>query len=134
MLDLHSGLDVSQDIATVAHNGNGANNGTGVNFSNNVSVVVVFEAGTVTDGTHTPSLEESNDGSSWSAVAAADLHGTLAAVTSAESDTVQAVGYKGEMSNVRAVWTDAGSTTGGVTGALVVLGGRKQTGGSPIIA
>ena len=134
MLDLHSGLDVSQDIATVAHSGNAAVNGTGVNFDNNVSAVVVFEAGVVTDGTHTPTVEESNDGSAWSTVAAADLHGTLVAVTTANDPLTQTVGYKGEMSNIRAVWTDAGSTSGALTGALVLLGGRKQTGGSPIIA
>ena len=134
MLDLNSGVDVSQDIATVAHSGNVAVNGAGVDFGNNVSVVVVFEAGAVTDGTHTPTVEESNDGTSWSTVAAADLIGTLVAVTTANDPLVQQVGYKGEISNVRAVWTDAASTTGAITGALIVLGGRKQTGGSPIIA
>ena len=134
MLDLHSGLDVSQDIPTVAHNGNGATNGTGVSLSNNVSAVVVFEAGAVTDGTHTPTVEESNDGTTWTTVAAEDLHGTLVAVTTANDPLVQTVGYKGSAGNIRAVWTDATSTTGGVTGALIILGGRKQTGGSPIIA
>jgi len=134
MLDLHSDLDVSQDIATVAHNGNAAVEGTGVDFSNYTSCVVIFEAGAVTDGTHTPTVEESNDGTTWTTVAAADLHGTLVPVTTANDPLVQTVGYKGEMSNVRAVWTDATSTTGAVTGALIILGGRKHTGGSPIIA
>ena len=120
MLDLHSGLDVSQNIATVAHSSNQAENGTTVSLADNVSAVVVFEAGAVTDGTHTPTVEESNDGSTWSTVAATDLHGSLVAVTTANDPLVQVVGYKGEMGNIRAVWTDATSTTGAITGARIL--------------
>ena len=57
--------------------------------------LVVIDAGVVTDGTHTFAVQESADGSSWSAVADADLQGTEPAVTSANDDTVYEIGYLG---------------------------------------
>ena len=98
--------------------------GTGVDTANAGGVTVVFPAGTRTDGTHTPSVEESADNSSWSAVAAADLVGTLAAIT---TDSVQQVAYIGTKRYVRPKVTVAGATSGAVYGAHVILhGARKQ--------
>lgn len=133
MLDLVSGLTVTQNIEMAAHSSNEATNGATVSLANNASAVVVFVAGVVTDGTHTPTVEESNDGSTWTTVAAADLSATLTAFTSAADQAVQVVGYKGSAGNIRAVITDATSTSGGITGAVVILGHKHQVGGSPII-
>lgn len=95
--------------------------GTGVDLQGFDSAAVVFHAGAVTDGTHTPSVEESDSPSSnFTAVAAADLEGTLAACT---ANGVQEVGYKGKKRYIRAVITTTGSpSTGAIIGATVVRG------------
>ncbi|MFW1676448.1 hypothetical protein ACFVYJ_01520 [Pontibacter sp. JAM-7] len=117
MRDLKSNIGVVQSIAPAAITS--TTEGAGVDLQDYGSAVVVFHPGTITDGTHTPTVEESDDNSSFSAVATADLQGTLAALT---SDTVQRVGYKGTKRYIRAVSTVAGASTGGVYGAEVVVG------------
>jgi hypothetical protein len=99
-------------------------NGTGVDIANLGEVTVHFIVGTITDGTHTPKLQESDNNSTWSDVAAADQAGTLAALA---SNVNQKVGYLGTKRYVRAVSTVAGATTGGVYSAIAVGGQpRKQ--------
>lgn len=100
-------------------------NGTGVDLANVGSATVHFIVGTITDGTHTPKVQESDDNSSFSDVAAADQVGTLAALA---SNTNQKVGYIGSKRYIRAVSTVSGATTGGVYAAVVVTGDvRKQS-------
>ena len=81
--------------------------------------VVVFAVGTITDGTHTPKVQESDDDSTYTDVAAADLEGTLAALA---SDVNQRVGYKGNKRYIRDVSTVGGASTGGVYAGVVVRG------------
>lgn len=88
--------------------------------------LVVIDAGVVTDGTHTFAVQESADGSSWSAVADADLQGTEPAVTSANDDTVYEIGYLGGARYLRVAVTVAGATTGGLYSAAVVLSGARR--------
>jgi hypothetical protein len=85
---------------------------------------VIFDVGVITDGTHTPKLQESNDNSSWNDVAAGDREGTLANLA---SNAVQRAGYKGAKRFLRAVVTVAGATTGGVYGAVILRGDPMQT-------
>lgn len=96
-------------------------NGTGVDLAGFNSAVVLFAPGALTDGVHTPSVEESDaSGSGYTAVAAADLIGSLGVVV---ANTPQAIGYKGTKRYVRAVVTTTGSpSTGAVVGATVVRG------------
>lgn len=99
-----------------------ATNGSTVAINDNESVTVVFNAGTITDGTHTPTLEYSQDGgSTWTALTNDDLVGTLAAMA---SDTPQSVGWIGVGNAIRAVTTVAGATSGGVYSATVILGNK----------
>lgn len=99
-------------------------NGTGVDTANFGSCMIVWNVGTITDGTHTPSIQESDDNSTFTAVAAADLSGTPAALT---SNTNQEIGYTGRKRYVRAVITVTGSpSTGGAYAALVVRGNAKS--------
>lgn len=99
-------------------------NGTGVDIANVGEATVHFIVGTITDGTHTPKLQESDNNSTWNDVAAADQAGTLAALA---SNTNQKVSYIGAKRYIRAVSTVAGATTGGVYSAIVVAGQpRKQ--------
>lgn len=94
-------------------------NGSGVDLANYNSVAVQINAGTITDGTHTPKLQESDDNSSFSDVAAADLQGSFAAIA---TNTDQEVGYIGIKRYVRAVSTVAGATTGGVYSINILRG------------
>src|SRR5690242_5947131 len=80
-------------------------NGSGVDLAKYESAAVVFNVGTITDGTHTPKLQESDDNSTFSDVAAGDQSGTLAALA---SSTLQSVGYVGRKRYIRAVVTVAG--------------------------
>lgn len=99
-------------------------NGTGVDTANAGQVTFHFIVGTITDGTHAPKLQESDDNSAFTDVAAADQVGTLANLA---SNTNQKVGYIGGKRYVRAVSTVSGATTGGVYAAIAVLTqNRKQ--------
>lgn len=115
MIDLKNNADFVQSLAPAARTS--AGNGTGVDTANYNGVVAVFECGALTDGTHTPVMQESDDNSAWSDVAAGSLIGTLAVMT---ANTVQKVGYLGIKRYVRCKYTVTGATTGAVTSGLIV--------------
>lgn len=117
MKDLKNNVDAQKSIDPAAHTA--TINGAGVDLRDFRGGMAVFYPGTITDGTHTPKIQESDDNSTWNDVAAADQEGTLAALASA---TIQRVGYKGAKRYVRAVSTVSGATTGGVYGAVVMRG------------
>ncbi|MFZ5762840.1 MAG: hypothetical protein ACOY8P_07950 [Thermodesulfobacteriota bacterium] len=118
MKDLKSNIKPEVTIAP-AGNRNASVNGTGIDLQGFHSAAVTFAPATITDGTHTPKLQESDDNSTFTDVAAADQLGTLAALA---SDTVQTVGYKGGKRYIRGVVTVAGATTGGIYAAMVIKG------------
>ena len=98
-------------------------NGAGVDLQGYEAAAAIVQFGTWTDGTHTPSLQESDDNSAFSAVAAADLTGAFTAVSSGGgSNTVQRVGYIGAKRYVRGVMTVSGATTGAVSAIAIVRG------------
>ena len=86
---------------------------------NNVRIAdVLLAVGTVTDGTHTPELQESTNDSDWTDVAAGDQIGTFAALS---SDTVQSVRYIGTERYLRVVFTvTGGPATGAIAGAIIM--------------
>ncbi|PWV66006.1 hypothetical protein [Plasticicumulans acidivorans] len=94
-------------------------NGTGIDLQGFRAATVIVSAGTITDGTHTPKVQESDDNSAWTDVDAADLTGLLVAIISA---SVQEVGYRGLKRYLRVVSTVSGATTGGVYSASVIRG------------
>lgn len=104
---------------------NGTVNGTGVdmagtgNFFRTAMLLVI--SGAVTDGTHTVTLQESDDNTTFTAVGAGDLQGALTAVTTANANTVQRQSYVGSKRYLRASVTTSGATTGGTTTAVVLL-------------
>lgn len=105
--------------------------GTG-NFFRTAMLLVI--AGAITDGTHTFVLQESDDNSTFTNVAAADLQGALAAVSSGGGstsgpNTVQRQSYVGSKRYLRANVTTATATTGGTTGAVILL---AQGSGQPV--
>jgi len=117
MRDLKNNVDAVTSISPAAQTA--TVNGAGVDLRDFDSAMVFFNVGTITDGTHTPKLQDSPDNSVWTDVSAGDQEGTLAALV---SDVNQRVGYKGNQRYVRAVSTVAGATAGGVYSAMVMRG------------
>lgn len=94
-------------------------NGVGVDIREFDGSAVVFSVGTVTDGTHTPKIQESDDNSTWTDVDTKDQEGSFVDLV---SNTNQRVGYKGNKRYLRAMLTVSGATTGAQVAALVVRG------------
>jgi len=86
------------------------------------SAMLLVHTGTITDGSHAITLEESDDNSAWAAVAAANLQGSLPTIAAANDDTLYEVGYTGTKRYLRAVTTVTPGATGGIYGATIVLG------------
>lgn len=120
--DIHNQLGFATSLGPAARTATA--NGTGVDLSGYRAAAVFFHVGTITDGTHTPKIQESDDNSSFTDVAAADQSGTLAALA---SNVNQEVAYLGTKRYIRAVSTVSGATTGGVYTALVVRGAPLTT-------
>lgn len=120
--DFNKEISVASSIAPAAAL-TATTTGTGVDLAGYRSAAVIVHAGVVTDGTFTPSLEESDSsGTGYTAVAAGDLDGTFAAITSATDLNVQEVGYLGSKRYIRVVLTETVASTGGLITATVVRG------------
>ena len=100
----------------------GTSNGTGVDLQGYNAAMVVVHFGAYTNGTHTPSLEHSDDNASYSAVQAAELEGSFTAISGAAAGTTQRVGYKGSKRYIRAVMTVVSGATGCQSSAMVIRG------------
>ncbi len=126
MRDLND-VDVQQSIAPAAAK-IATVNGSSVDLRGYDSAKVQFNTGIITDGSWLPSVDESDDDSTWTAVAAADLNGTaLTALiaTSPEVNQSQNVRYVGAKRYIRPVYTltaTALPTVGGFLSAVVLRG------------
>ncbi|OLZ72569.1 hypothetical protein AVW11_04030 [Streptomyces amritsarensis] len=91
------------------------------------SAMVVVNAGVVTDGTHTIQVQDSPNGTDWTAVADEFLQGTEPAITSANDDRVHEIGYTGQQRYLRVVSTVTGTpSTGGLYAVDVLLGWPRR--------
>lgn len=91
------------------------------------TAMVVINAGVVTDGTHTIAVQDSPDGTNWTAVADEFLQGTEPAITSSNDVQIHEIGYTGHQRYLRVVSTVTGTpATGGLYSAAILLGyGRR---------
>lgn len=118
--------DLTDDVKVVkslppAATTDGTRTGTTVDLAGYRGAMVVVAVGARTDGTHTPSLLESDDDSSYGAVAAGSLQGSFTAVAGAgQQNDVQQVGYIGTKRYLQCKIVTTGSTTGCVIGMAVV--------------
>lgn len=132
MRDITHSLKPVLALAPAAKTATG--NGLDVDLSGFEAAVFHLVVGTVTDGTHTPKLQEADDNGSgapgtYSDVAAAGMINSFTALTTGAGNggsAVQEVGYIGSKRWVRIVVTVSGATTGGVYGATVVLGRARS--------
>ena len=118
--DLFNNVNAVQSLAPATRNAN--TNGTGADLQGFEAAMAVFEVGAITDGTHTPAVEESDDDSAYTAVAAADLQGTLANFT---ANSIQRVGYLGSKRYIRAQVNSSG-TTGAAYSAVIARGHARH--------
>lgn len=86
------------------------------------SALVVVSTGTITDGSHAVTVEHSDNGTDWTTATGADIQGTAPTVVAADDDKVFEIGYVGVKRYVRATVVTSGATSGGLFGAVVVLG------------
>jgi len=102
--------------------------GVGVDLANAGGATINIQVGTWTDGSHTFEVQESDDNSTFSAVAAADLIGSEPVVDGATDDEqVYSIGYVGSKRYIRVAVTVTDATSGAVYGATVRRGPmRKQ--------
>jgi len=116
---------------TVALRTNGTVNGTSVDLHENKdasrSAMLIVHTGTITDGSHAVILQESDDNSAWSTVAAADLQGSAPTIASTDDDAIFELGYRGSKRYLRASVTTSGATTGGTFGATILRGFPRRT-------
>ncbi len=117
MKDLKNNIDAVNSIGPDDYTA--SINGLGIDLQGFEGSAVVFSVGTVTDGTHTPKVEESDDNSNWNDVTAVDQEGTLSDLS---SDINQRVGYKGVKRYLRTVLTVSGATVGAQLAGLVLRG------------
>lgn len=106
----------------------GTATGLAVDLRGYDAAMISVAFGAYTDGTHTPALHHSADGTAYTVVAASDLQGSFTAVNSvAGGGTVQSVGYIGPARYVRIVMTVSGATSGALSAASVVCGRPRHT-------
>jgi hypothetical protein len=120
-----------RSVSPASRSANAAVNGVAVdrmvNGGMQDAVAVVF-TGTITDGSHAVSIEDSDDGSTgWATVSAAQLQSPAPTVTSTDDDTVFEVGIRSSRRFVRVTVTTSGATTGGLFNAGIALGAPRFT-------
>ncbi|MGW9371191.1 hypothetical protein ACWGVR_14410 [Streptomyces xanthophaeus] len=87
------------------------------------SALILIHTGVVTDGTHTVEVQDSPNGSDWTAVADAYLQGAEPAITSSNDERIHEIGYVGHQRYLRVVVTVSGTpSTGGLYSAVILLG------------
>ena len=120
--DLKNELTVSQSLAPETRTSTA--NGTGVDLQGYHSALVLINCGTWTDGVFTFEVQESDDDSTYAAVASAELDGTEPVVDAADEDEViHTIGYQGDARYIRVIVTVTGSPSTGMDfGASIIAG------------
>ncbi|MDE1901666.1 MAG: hypothetical protein KGI37_08495 [Alphaproteobacteria bacterium] len=105
---------------------NGTATGATVDLRGYDGAVITVAFGAYTDGTHTPSVNQSADGVTWvPCVYGTDLDAAanLSAVnSSAGANSVQQIGYIGSLRYLQIVMTTTGATSGAASAAYVIAG------------
>jgi len=124
--DLRNAVDAAHSLEPAVR-ATGTLNGAGVDLQGYNAAAMLVYFGAYTNGTHTPSLEHSDDNSSFSSVSAGELEGSFTAVSSSAGvNTTQRVGYKGGKRYLRAVMTVAAGATGAASSAIILRGKAGQ--------
>lgn len=118
MRDLYNNLAVAQSVAPAVQTATAT--GTAVDLLGFNSAMIVINCGAIAgSGNFTPKLQESDDNSTFTDVAAGDLHGSF--VSALAAATVYKVGYRGVKRYIRPVLT-LNSGTSIAAGVTVIKG------------
>lgn len=133
-VSLYNSLRVRPSIPFAVRTGNAATNGSAVPLNYNSQnfrwAMVIFQTGTITDGTLAVIVEESANGTTgWTTIPTTRLEGALPAVTATDDDKTYEIGVVADPAFpfLRVTATQAAATTGGLFGATVLLGGSNFT-------
>lgn len=123
---------LTQQALTSAVRTNGTVNGTTVDlgvFGNDFrTVLFIVSTGTITDGSHAITMQDSPDGTNWTAVAAGFRQGSLPTIVAANDDALYEFGYiVGSNQYVRLVAATSGATSGGAFSAVAVCSEASHT-------
>lgn len=123
MKDAYNNVTLRESLAIVARTASA--NGSGVDRNLNglgyQDAMIVVHTGTITDGTHTIEVQDSDDNTTFAAVADTYLQGAEPAIVAADDNKLFEIGYKGLKRYLRVAVTAAGTTSGGIYGATVLL-------------
>lgn len=127
MRTLHTQTQVVAALNYAVRKDNEATAGIAVDtalYGNNFrDVLFVIHTGTIADGTHTVTVEESSvSNDEFTAVESWRVQGALPAIVAANDNAVFQFGVRPTKRYVRIVVTDASSTDGGAIGAVALLG------------
>jgi GT2 family glycosyltransferase len=117
---MRNNVDIVTSIDPATYNSNPPL--AGVDLRGFDASMAIVQSGAVTDGTHTPKLQESDDNSSYSDVVVNDLEGAFTVIS---ANATQRVGYKGGKRYIRVFVTSNGST-GAIYGAAILRGVAHQ--------
>ena len=91
------------------------------------ALTLVIQAGTLTDGTYTPLVQESDtSGSGFTDVANDDLVGTEADAAVDASNEIKRIGYVGKKRYVKLSIVSTSTTSGGTVGSAAIQGAAKH--------
>ena len=123
--DLHNQISISVAIALTAVADGEDVAGTAIDRQGRDGLEFIFQVGAYTDGSVTPLIEESDDNSTFTAVADADLTNTEASAALSAAG-VSSIGYVGFKRYVRATAVTAAASTLSVGASFVKFGLRLQ--------
>lgn len=127
------GLEAKAYAATT--NGTSVDMKASATLPGSESLVCVVNVGVCTDGKYLVSLTESADDSTFTAVAAADLGiSTLAVINAAADQTVQLVGYLGDLRYIKPIVTETSAGSTGVIMSATMVRGHSRTQGVNLMA
>lgn len=120
--DIYNNVETVQSLAPAARTASA--NGTSADMTGyHPGCLIQINAGAWTDGTHTFEVQDSDDNSTFTAVADAYLLGTEPVIdAAADGGQVYEIGYIGIQPYVRVAVTVATATSGAVYGANIVQG------------
>lgn len=126
---LYNNVDAKLTLNPAART-DGTANGTGVDRHDSNqgyrTAMAVIHTGAITDGTHTFSLQDSADNSTFADVADGFLQGTEPAIGSSDDNEVHVIGYTGSERYLRVKCVTTGATSGGIFGVTILLGGGRK--------
>ena len=125
-LDIANTLTVVQSLAPASRTATG--NGTGVDLRDYSAAVAIIDTGTAggTSPSFTFELQESDDNSTFTAVANADLIGTEPVITTSNDVAVYELGYLGSKRYIRVAITAVSGTSPTLLCSACVVRGKPR--------